>query len=592
MGLLDTWCAFVIVSTVIVYAIIDLRSSRDRLLGDAIETFLRREDAERLIEQVRGDEPKVAAKLGSRERELDAGELNSPACIPGLEIRGIGKLLTSSPPGLESFATGQPPDRRLRRHQPGPLGRRFVACRQTAAVRVFASDLRIACRKCSPPWRYRILALSDNSGRDRVRVEFEVGPSVPLPQPPGAARGAGASDLRIEERSGRRPRDADVRRSYVRGCSVFASPRRTYIIAKPTTMTTAPRMTPVICFNPKPSSAPRPIGSASAETSSSTAPTATTMPPASLRSIVPSFQCHRWYARMVDPTRGRAEECTWRRPVSPGLASTSGSDLGANTYSDVLADERELEHAAGDKPERLDSGGAHVRPRTPRSRASCLPARMGALRSISGRAPSEDLERLGSEYGGYMVPMSMLGSESVCYSCGIGEDASFDLELIAATGCHVYAFDPTPRAKAYATPIASQEKRFHFMPYGIWSSDGPQRFYAPKRDAYVSHSIGNQQETSTYFEADCRSLESLMSDLGHDRIDLLKLDVEGAEYDILEDAVHSRAAPRIICAEFHKVTSVAAMLKFIGQLSADRYTVAHTERMNVTLVSSSVATPP
>lgn len=212
-------------------------------------------------------------------------------------------------------------------------------------------------------------------------------------------------------------------------------------------------------------------------------------------------------------------------------------------------------------------------------------------RSLDVRA-REDLQRLGSEYGGYMVPMSMLGSESVCYSCGIGEDATFDLELIAATGCRVYAFDPTPRAKAYATPIASQEERFHFMSYGIWSSDGPQRFYAPKRDAYVSHSIGNLQETSTYFEADCRSLESLMSDLGHDRIDLLKLDVEGAEYDILADAVRSRAEPRIICAEFHKVTSVAAMLKFIGQLSADRYTVAHTERMNVTLVSSSVAAPP
>jgi hypothetical protein len=37
----------VIVSAVIVYAILDLRSSPDHPLGDAIEIFIRREDAER-----------------------------------------------------------------------------------------------------------------------------------------------------------------------------------------------------------------------------------------------------------------------------------------------------------------------------------------------------------------------------------------------------------------------------------------------------------------------------------------------------------------------------------------------------------------
>jgi hypothetical protein len=34
------------------------------------------------------------------------------------------------------------------------------------------------------------------------------------------------------------------------------------------------------------------------------------------------------------------------------------------------------------------------------------------------------------------------------------------------------------------------------------------------------------------FVAECRILESLMNEPGHDRIDLLKLEVEGAEYEI------------------------------------------------------------
>jgi hypothetical protein len=40
---------------VLVYAVIDRRSSSEHPLGDAVETLVRRADAERLIEEVRGD---------------------------------------------------------------------------------------------------------------------------------------------------------------------------------------------------------------------------------------------------------------------------------------------------------------------------------------------------------------------------------------------------------------------------------------------------------------------------------------------------------------------------------------------------------
>ena len=38
--------------------------------------FIRREDAERFIEEVRGDEPEMATKLRIEERELEAGGMN------------------------------------------------------------------------------------------------------------------------------------------------------------------------------------------------------------------------------------------------------------------------------------------------------------------------------------------------------------------------------------------------------------------------------------------------------------------------------------------------------------------------------------
>ena len=57
----------------IVYAVVDDALSPDFPLGDAVETFIRREDAERFIEEVRGDDPELASNLRIEERELEAG---------------------------------------------------------------------------------------------------------------------------------------------------------------------------------------------------------------------------------------------------------------------------------------------------------------------------------------------------------------------------------------------------------------------------------------------------------------------------------------------------------------------------------------
>ena len=58
-----------------VYAVVDDALSANFPLGVELEVFLRREDAERFIEEVRGDEPEIATKLRIEERELEAGGL-------------------------------------------------------------------------------------------------------------------------------------------------------------------------------------------------------------------------------------------------------------------------------------------------------------------------------------------------------------------------------------------------------------------------------------------------------------------------------------------------------------------------------------
>ena len=129
-----------------------------------------------------------------------------------------------------------------------------------------------------------------------------------------------------------------------------------------------------------------------------------------------------------------------------------------------------------------------------------------------------------------------------------GEDITFDLGIIERFGCYVVAFDPTPRAIAHVAEHAADEPRFTFRPVGLWSEDTSLRFFAPRDPAHVSHSAVNLQRTETYFEAEVRTLPTLMHELGHDRIDLLKLDIEGAEHGVTRVVPRGRHPPDRRCA--------------------------------------------
>jgi FkbM family methyltransferase len=191
------------------------------------------------------------------------------------------------------------------------------------------------------------------------------------------------------------------------------------------------------------------------------------------------------------------------------------------------------------------------------------------------------LERLGSEYGGWYVPVALLGRDSVVYSVGVGEDVTFDAELHRRCGCIIHAFDPTPRAQRYVERIQPAGITFH--PYGIWSSEGTVRFYAPQDPSHVSHSILNLQGTEAFFEGEVRTLRAAMEELGHQRIDLLKMDIEGAEYAVLYDMLATGVRPRIVCVELEHPSPVRNV-RTVLTLRRAGYDVSRVDGRNVTLM--------
>lgn len=168
----------------------------------------------------------------------------------------------------------------------------------------------------------------------------------------------------------------------------------------------------------------------------------------------------------------------------------------------------------------------------------------------------------GSSYGGFYVMPDLIKNNSVVYSFGIGKDISFDTKLIQKHGCTVYGFDPTPNSINWI----QQQKHsslFKFFPFGISTSSGTTTFYLPANPKYVSGSLTADNTTPDHVavEVEMKTWSDICQMLGHKHIDLLKMDIEGAEYQVLENIMMLPITIDQICVEFHDRNAASAVPK-------------------------------
>lgn len=202
------------------------------------------------------------------------------------------------------------------------------------------------------------------------------------------------------------------------------------------------------------------------------------------------------------------------------------------------------------------------------------------------RAGHHEMIRLGSSYGGWWIPAHALSENSVAYCAGVGEDISFDTALIERFGCRVVALDPTPRAIAFAARAQPDSDRFHFEPVGLGGTDRTARFYSPSDPSHVSHSIVNLQGTSDFFEARLERVATVMDRLGDANIHLLKMDIEGAEHEVVKDLTSGTLRPLVLCIEVDQLRPMRQLRTTIRSLRKSGYRAAKVEGRNVTFVRS------
>ena len=190
--------------------------------------------------------------------------------------------------------------------------------------------------------------------------------------------------------------------------------------------------------------------------------------------------------------------------------------------------------------------------------------------------------KLGNEYGGksFFDFKELHGSEII--SCGLGEDASFDVEFAAKYNSKIIMVDPTPRAiihyqlimkfigtkskKSYLDQGAQDIEAYDLLKvtkdqlllekFALWTTPSKLNFFAPKNPKHVSYSITNFQNNYSldtefeHIEVDAVTLKTLLDKYKINRLHLLKLDIEGAEIEVLINMLKDRIYPTQIAVEF------------------------------------------
>jgi len=150
-------------------------------------------------------------------------------------------------------------------------------------------------------------------------------------------------------------------------------------------------------------------------------------------------------------------------------------------------------------------------------------------------------KRLGIHFSppNYII-MNRLNCNSIVVDVGCADDPDFSEFVINNYKCKSYGVDPTRRHFPSLDKIAKKHNgMFIHLPYAVANILGKITFYESKVNASGSIKLDHinvRNDEIVSYEVEAISISQLKEIVGS-KIDFLKLDLEGAEYELLANAV-------------------------------------------------------
>ncbi|MGQ0559079.1 MAG: FkbM family methyltransferase [Sphingosinicella sp.] len=172
-------------------------------------------------------------------------------------------------------------------------------------------------------------------------------------------------------------------------------------------------------------------------------------------------------------------------------------------------------------------------------------------------------------YGNYLLDPELLGPRPVVFSLGVGQFIDFDRALLDRHDVKLFLFDPTP-ASARFISSADLPANAHFASVAVADHDGEIEMFTDDLEsdfeATSSVSMINRGFHAGGFTVPCRRVGTLMKEHDVTRLDVIKLDIEGAAIAVLNDMLDAGILPTQIAAEFERPESLREVRAYIGEL--------------------------
>ncbi len=214
------------------------------------------------------------------------------------------------------------------------------------------------------------------------------------------------------------------------------------------------------------------------------------------------------------------------------------------------------------------------------------------LKTLLGREPfhwvahDRHIVEHGSRYGRWAASSARLNSATRMVCFGLGQDITFEQALIRHFGCSVVGFDPTPASVAYLKALGPIGGLSHHA-LALATHDGTLEFLLPPEAAadQVSASASAAYAGSSSVTVPCLTLQSALLLCDCPRADIVKMDIEGAEYAVLNQALDEGALDAVsqLMVEFHHFLpglDVSQTRQVIGRLQQTGFRIGWVGRTN------------
>ena len=203
-------------------------------------------------------------------------------------------------------------------------------------------------------------------------------------------------------------------------------------------------------------------------------------------------------------------------------------------------------------------------------------------------------ERFGTRYGGWWIDTTLVGRDPLVVDAGLGADISFPSAFLARFGGQVMGIDPNPQSIRYVE--AHKPPGMQVLQNAFWRDAGEDiTFHMPRAldqlpkgaDGVSGSVLSSHSYTAggTQFTVKTTSLDHVLSLAGRNACDILKMDIEGAEYDVLAALCRTgaiRKATQVLIEFHHHCTDhpLADTLNTVALVQQAGFQLVYTEDRN------------